>query len=100
MVRNCAFVFIKPHAVTDKAKDLVKETLAAKEIEIKKEGSIEAEDIDKKMLIDKHYYAIAAKATLKTQRAACAERQVQGTLRRGMGRDAEGREGFQSEGCM
>jgi hypothetical protein len=65
MVRNCAFVFIKPHAVTDKVKDLVKETLTAKEIEIKKEGSIEAEDIDKKMLIDKHYYAIAAKATLK-----------------------------------
>mmetsp|Transcript_33561 Transcript_33561/g.76412 ORF Transcript_33561/g.76412 Transcript_33561/m.76412 type:complete len:160 (-) Transcript_33561:9-488(-) len=65
MVKNCAFVFIKPHAVTDKVKELVKETLAGKDIEVKKEGSIEAVDIDKNMLIDKHYYAIAAKATLK-----------------------------------
>ena len=46
MARNCALVFIKPHVATDKEKDLVKETLTAKEIETKKEGSIEAEDID------------------------------------------------------
>mmetsp|Transcript_48970 Transcript_48970/g.131053 ORF Transcript_48970/g.131053 Transcript_48970/m.131053 type:complete len:450 (-) Transcript_48970:49-1398(-) len=65
MVKNSAFVFIKPHAVTDKVKELVKENLEKKGIEIKKEGSIEAAEIDKKMLIDKHYYAIAAKATLK-----------------------------------
>jgi hypothetical protein len=65
MVKNHAFIFIKPHAVTDKVKDLVAETLKAKDMEIKKEGSIEAEEIDKRMLIDKHYYAIAAKATLK-----------------------------------
>lgn len=64
-MKNSAFVFIKPHAVTDKVKDLVKETLEKFEISIKKEGSIEGEEIDKKMLIDKHYYAIAAKATLK-----------------------------------
>jgi len=31
-----------------------------------KEGSISAADIDKKQLIDKHYYAIASKATLLT----------------------------------
>mmetsp|Transcript_52873 Transcript_52873/g.136542 ORF Transcript_52873/g.136542 Transcript_52873/m.136542 type:complete len:754 (-) Transcript_52873:263-2524(-) len=65
MVKNTAFVFIKPHAVTDKTKELVKSKLEEKGITIKKEGSIEAEEIDKKMLIDKHYYAIAAKATLK-----------------------------------
>jgi nucleoside diphosphate kinase len=65
MVKNTAFVFIKPHAVTDKVKELVKTTLEAKGITIKKEGSIEAEEIDKKMLIDQHYYAIAVKATLK-----------------------------------
>lgn len=65
MVKNQAFVFIKPHAVNDKVKALVKETLEAKEITIAKEGTIEAEEIDKKQLIDKHYYAIAAKATLK-----------------------------------
>ena len=44
-------------------KELVKTTLEAKGITIKKEGSIEAEEIDKKMLIDQHYYAIAVKAT-------------------------------------
>jgi len=64
MVRNSAFVFIKPHALTDKVKDLVKETFEKKEITIKKEGPIEAEVIDKKELVDKHYYAIASKATL------------------------------------
>lgn len=65
MVKNQAFVFIKPHAVTDAAKDLVKETFEKKSIAIKKEGSIEAADIDKRMLVDKHYYSIASKATLK-----------------------------------
>jgi len=65
MVKNCAFVFVKPHANTDKVKELVKESLGKQDIEIKEEGSIEAADIDKKMLIDTHYYAIAAKATLK-----------------------------------
>lgn len=66
MVKNCAFVFIKPHAVTEKCKEAVKEGLTAKGLEIKKEGSLEAEEIDKKQLIDKHYYAIASKATLLT----------------------------------
>jgi len=66
MVKNCAFCFIKPHAVTDKVKALVKEICDAKGIEIKKQGSLDAEEIDKKMLIDNHYYAIASKATLLT----------------------------------
>merc|ERR1712232_185429 len=37
-----------------------------KSIKIIKEGEILAADIDKKQLIDKHYYAIASKATLLT----------------------------------
>jgi len=61
MVKNCAFVFIKPHAVTDKAKEAVKAGLEAKGLEIKKEGSLEAEEIDKKQLIDKHYYQLLRK---------------------------------------
>jgi len=63
---NSAFVFIKPHAVTDKVKDLVKETLEKKELSIRKEGSIAAADIDKYKKIDNHYYAIASKATILT----------------------------------
>lgn len=66
MGRNCAFVFIKPHAVTDKVKDLVKEVFEKNDITIKKEGSLEAAAIDKYKKIDKHYYAIASKATILT----------------------------------
>jgi len=65
-VKNSAFVFIKPHAVTDKVKELVKEVFEKNEITIAKEGSIEAEEIDKKKKIDQHYYAIASKATILT----------------------------------
>jgi len=64
MVLNSAFVFLKPLAVTDKMKELVLKTFEEKSIKVVKEGKIDAEDIDKKQLIDKHYYAIASKATL------------------------------------
>merc|ERR1719171_3161682 len=47
-------------------KEMVKETFEKKGIKIMKEGSIAAADIDKKKLIDNHYYAIASKATLLT----------------------------------
>jgi len=66
MVKNSAFVFVKPAAVTDKMKELVKETLEKKGLKVLKEGSIDAATIDKKQLVDKHYYAIASKATLLT----------------------------------
>jgi glutamine synthetase len=59
---HSAFVFIKPHAVYDNVKDLVKEKLGEQGITIKSEGQIKAETIDKKKLIDTHYGAIAAKA--------------------------------------
>jgi nucleoside diphosphate kinase len=62
--KNSAFVFIKPHAATDKVKALAKTGLEAKGIKILKEGSIKGEVIDKKKLIDQHYYAIASKATI------------------------------------
>merc|ERR1719359_2763709 len=47
-------------------KVLVKETLEGKGLKVLKEGEIGAADIDKKQLVDKHYYAIASKATLLT----------------------------------
>lgn len=62
---NAAFVFIKPHAATDKVKELAKRTLESKGIKILAEGSLSGETIDEKKLIDKHYYAIAEKATIK-----------------------------------
>jgi nucleoside diphosphate kinase len=61
---NGAFVFIKPHANTEKAQALVKDTFAAKGITIIKEGELKGEVIDEKKLIDQHYYAIANKAVI------------------------------------
>mmetsp|Transcript_96926 Transcript_96926/g.167165 ORF Transcript_96926/g.167165 Transcript_96926/m.167165 type:complete len:432 (-) Transcript_96926:720-2015(-) len=62
--KNEAFVFIKPHAVTPEVVSLVKEGLAKKGITILNEGSLDAETIEEKLLIDNHYYAIANKASL------------------------------------
>jgi len=64
-IKNSAFVFVKPHAVTDAVTSLVEETLKAKSLTILSKGSLSAEEIDKGMLIDQHYYAIASKATLR-----------------------------------
>lgn len=64
VIRNSAFLFIKPHAITSATKDLVREHLSSVGLDVVKEGTISAEAIDKGMLIDKHYYAIASKATL------------------------------------
>lgn len=63
-VKNTAFVFIKPHAVTDAVVDLVEQTFTSKGFEILSSGTITGSQIDEKMLIDQHYYAIASKATL------------------------------------
>merc|ERR1712232_194599 len=66
VVRNAALVFIKPHAITEKTIALVKSHLESKGLEVVKDGRIEAATIDKDMLIDQHYYAIASKATILT----------------------------------
>ena len=62
--KNSAFVFVKPHANTKKVQDIVKSSFEKKGIKIIKEGELTGEQIDKDMLIDQHYYAIASKATL------------------------------------
>lgn len=62
--KNSAFVFVKPHANTDAVNTVVKEQFAAQGIKIIKDGVIPGEEIDKKKLIDQHYYAIASKATI------------------------------------
>jgi len=61
---NSAFVFIKPHAVTDTTIPFVKEELTKHGINILTEGDLTSDVIDKKKLIDQHYYAIASKATI------------------------------------
>jgi len=74
---SAAFVFIKPHAVTDEVKSVVKASLAARGIQVLSEGSIPAEVIDQKMLIDKHYGAIAAKAVKQHPRELVVQPKAQ-----------------------
>lgn len=64
MVTNTAFVFVKPHAVTPETLKLVSKTLAENGLRVTREGEVTAEEIDANQLVDKHYYAIASKATL------------------------------------
>ena len=63
-LKNSALVFVKPHANTKAVQDYVRDALGQKGITITSEFDISAEEIDKKRLIDKHYYAIASKATI------------------------------------
>lgn len=64
--KNAAIVFIKPHAVTSAVEELVRKQLAANGITIMSNGKINAETIDEKKLIDKHYGAIASRALEQT----------------------------------
>ena len=66
IVRNQALVFIKPSANTEKTRDLVEASLARAKIQVVSTSSLSAEAIDKRGVIDKHYYSIASKATLGT----------------------------------
>jgi len=51
MVKQSAFVFIKPHAVTEAVKTLVSTDLKAKGFTIESEGRISAEQIDQGKLV-------------------------------------------------
>jgi len=61
---NSAFVFVKPHANTVAAQNLVRNKLTQAGILILSESDVSGETIDEKKLIDQHYYAIASKATI------------------------------------
>jgi len=59
-----AFVFLKPHAVTPAAKELVASRFGASGVSVYSEGTLDAKRIEAEKLIDNHYYAIANKASL------------------------------------
>jgi nucleoside diphosphate kinase len=59
---SAAFVFIKPHAVTDKTAELVKSRFAECGIRVTGEGKLDHKTIDEQLLIDTHYGAIANRA--------------------------------------
>ena len=60
--KNRAFVFIKPHAVTDAVAGFLEFKLLTSEVAITGQGEIDAKTIDEQKLIDTHYGAIASKA--------------------------------------
>jgi hypothetical protein len=51
MVKQSAFVFIKPHAVTEAVKTLVSTDLQAKGFTVERQGTITAEEIDQGKLV-------------------------------------------------
>ena len=61
---NTALLFLKPHANTAAAQDLVRQTLQQHQIDIVSEVEIDAQTIERRKLIDQHYYSIASKATI------------------------------------
>ncbi len=65
-LNNSALVFVKPHANTKAVQDFVRDALEKRGIIVTSEFDISADSIDKKKLIDQHYYAIASKATILT----------------------------------
>merc|ERR1719356_474402 len=82
---SSAFVFIKPHAVTDEVKALVLKELNAAGITVKSEGSIPAEVIDKEQLIDTHYGAIAAKAVKQKPATLTVQPKAQAAFEKAFG---------------
>ena len=63
-VINRAFLFLKPHANTPAVASLVRNHLSVCGISVVGEGSLTAQEIDARQVIDQHYYAIASKATI------------------------------------
>ena len=63
-LKNTALVFVKPHANTPQVHDLVVDQLNSAGIEILSQVDINGEEIERRKLIDNHYYSIASKATL------------------------------------
>lgn len=59
---NEGLFFIKPYAVTEGVKDFVRDYLTKHSFRILGEGSIPAEVIAEKNLIDQHYYSLSTKA--------------------------------------
>lgn len=58
-VDNVALIFVKPHANTPAAVEFARAFLQERGLQIAREGSVVAKDIDEQCIIDAHYAAIA-----------------------------------------
>lgn len=82
---SSAFVFIKPHAVKDPVQALVKKRFESEGIQVLSEGPISAEKIDKDMLIDTHYGAIAARAMKQKPAELVVQKKAQDEFEKAFG---------------
>eukprot|EP00854_Cymbomonas_tetramitiformis_P011213 gene11213-13252_t len=64
MVKDSAFIFIKPHALSDEVVEYVKKELFARDFKVVQAGSISGELVDKHMMVDQHFYRTANNATV------------------------------------
>eukprot|EP00468_Gymnochlora_sp_CCMP2014_P002037 CAMPEP_0167743464 /NCGR_PEP_ID=MMETSP0110_2-20121227/2030_1 /TAXON_ID=629695 /ORGANISM="Gymnochlora sp., Strain CCMP2014" /LENGTH=1371 /DNA_ID=CAMNT_0007627837 /DNA_START=148 /DNA_END=4263 /DNA_ORIENTATION=- len=64
--REKALIFLKPNAVTEKVSAFVRQKARDWGMFIEAEGIVEAEEIREKGIIDRHYYAIADKAMIRS----------------------------------
>ncbi len=63
-MQNEALIFIKPHATNPTAVNLIETFLQDKAIELLDKGTLSSEEIDKKGIVDRHYFAIANAAAM------------------------------------
>ena len=61
-LRNCALVFLKPHAANDKCEAFVRSHLANAGIDVVASGEKRGDEIDRLKLIDQHYGSLATLA--------------------------------------
>ncbi len=65
-MRNTALVFIKPHAVTEEAVPFIEEFLGKGKILLLDKSIVDAEEIEREEIVDRHYFAIAHTAIYRT----------------------------------
>jgi nucleoside diphosphate kinase len=65
-MRNTALIFIKPHAVTEEAVPFIEEFLGKGKIILLEKSTMDAEEIRRNEIVDRHYFAIAHTAVHRT----------------------------------
>jgi nucleoside diphosphate kinase len=82
-----AVLFVKPHAAGEPVTALVESRLAEEGIQITHKGELGYDTIDKQQLIDKHYGAIAAKATILKPHELSPSAKAQQSFKQAFGLD-------------
>eukprot|EP00416_Gambierdiscus_australes_P036429 CAMPEP_0171097688 /NCGR_PEP_ID=MMETSP0766_2-20121228/47692_1 /TAXON_ID=439317 /ORGANISM="Gambierdiscus australes, Strain CAWD 149" /LENGTH=351 /DNA_ID=CAMNT_0011556923 /DNA_START=269 /DNA_END=1324 /DNA_ORIENTATION=+ len=82
---NMAFVFLKPHAITAEAVCSVKKLLAEAGVNVMKEGTLSAAEIEAGGFVDTHYRGVAAKALSQSPSQLVVTEQAQAAFAEAFG---------------